>query len=137
MLAMLGKNYCMSEKRDTFKMRSEDNWDAAVLCQREKKYSAAANRYYYSFYHAVVYWADMKHLIRCYKSHAGFHQSLPEYLLNNVDRNGKDYRGVFAEIYSLRIQADYKLHPVVEKHLRPELLRRANFIRQEMLRNGV
>lgn len=123
----------MGDIRDTFKDRSEENWRAAVACLKQKSYNPAANRFYFAVYHAVVYWADKAKLVRCQKSHAGFHQSLPENIAEHGGEHGNDYRAVFAEVYALRIQADYKPHPVKEKHLKPDLVQRANHVRKVML----
>ncbi len=123
----------MNEPREAFRERSAENWDAAVACQDRNRFNAAANRYYYAVYQAAVYWADKKRFVRCTQSHAGFHQRLPELLVADGGSSGKDFRGVFAEAYALRIQADYKPHPVAGKHLSRELIQKVNLVRNSLL----
>lgn len=132
MFFRLGKDI-MGEIRDIFQNRSDENWNAGIACQERKYYNSAASRFYYAVYHAVVFWADRKQLISCAKSHAGMHQTLPEKVAEYGGPQGEDYREIFSEMYALRIQADYKPHPVKEKHLKPELLQRANTVRKVML----
>lgn len=129
-----GLETIMNELRDTFKARSAENWEAAVASQDNQRFNAAANRYYYAVYQAVVYWADQKKLVRCDKSHAGFHQTLPELLAEHGGDSGKDFRDVFADVYALRLQADYKPNPVAERHLRRDLIRKADVVRKSLLK---
>lgn len=108
-------------QRDVLKQKSEENWVSGEICLSNELYNAAANRFYYSFYQAVRFWADRDDRIKCTESPRAIHEVCKN-LLSRWLTDHQQIGEAFNEMGSLRATADYELAHVKAEDLSPEFL---------------
>ncbi|MBD2575547.1 hypothetical protein [Arthrospira platensis] len=106
--------------RDILKQKSDENWISGQVCLEYKLYNAAANRFYYSFYQAVTYWADRMGKIQCNK-YSPKHDECENRLKYDFTSQPQMWIS-YAEMCSLRVTADYSLSHIGESDLDKEFL---------------
>ena len=86
--------------------KSEENWLAGEQCLNDGRLNAAANRFYYSVFQAVLTYASAKrdyHQTREAKVHTDMGQ-----LVKTVGKKSVYYGRIFVDLRSLRETADYQ-----------------------------
>ena len=117
--------------RDQFKQKSNENWKAAEVLRKDFK-NAAVNRYYYSLYQAIRYWADAKNVFHCSDFVGDVHATVANIVGNNCGKNAREMRGIVNDMREQRVIADYSLDDVVEEEVQP-IIQMASAARAEFL----
>jgi HEPN domain. len=110
--------------------KSEENWNAGYACLDAEHYNAAASRFYYAVFQAVLFYARKK---QQYKHQPNkIHSDMMSY----VERqNNPRWLRVFSQLKGLRVTADYDPDRLQKNDIQ-KILNEADDIRKSFLKEA-
>lgn len=101
--------------------KSKENWAAGQECLTQRKYNAAANRFYYSVFQAILWYALKKKGYEYKRGESKIHGDMNDVLAKD-EASTKMNKRVFKEFMILRQTADYQPETPRESDIRDLLL---------------
>lgn len=118
--------------REYLRRKSDENWEAALLCRNNKMLHAATSRFYYALYQASRYWADKGGIVDILARFPDVHATMANVVGKNAGNNARDFREVMNELAELRIRSDYRPEFLNDSDVN-ETVERASTVRASFL----
>lgn len=99
------------------KAKSSENWEAGYACLTAKRYNAAANRFYYSIFQAVLWYAQKRQGYIYKKGESRVHGDMME-ALAKAPMATKEEKRTLKHFCLLRETADYQTDTPREQDLK-------------------
>ena len=118
---------------DGLLQKSQENWEAASLCLSQGLWNAAASRFYYSVFQAILLSATRKPVPGIsVPSDSSAKHGLMERVVGAIGKDARRAKRSYGRLLALREKADYKPEPVARAEIEM-VLQDAKSIRQFFL----
>lgn len=115
--------------------KSIENWDAGCICLDHGKNNAAASRFYYSVFQAVLWWAERKQAYTYTRGESHIHGDMMVKMNQDATASRAD-KYLFREFQLLRQTADYQADTPTRAQIEA-LLYEGQFLRERYLKKAV